>query len=277
MLSYRHSFHAGNHADVLKHSVLLAVLNYLLQKEKPLCVIDTHSGAGRYKLGSSATRQTGESDDGIARLWQQTHLPALLVDYLAAVKAINPSGSLEYYPGSPCWVLSRLRSQDQFHGFELHPADFKTLQRQKSRAKIRLEQTDGFKGLIALLPPASRRGLIVIDPSYEIKTDYEVVVTTLKAALKRFANGCYLVWYPLLDRPESRQLPKRLEQLGAERWLNVTLTVRAAQSRGMYGSGLWLINPPYVLPEVLEEALPVLVELLGQDDKAGYSLNYRLD
>ncbi len=281
MLSYRHVFHAGNHADVLKHTVLLAVLDYLNQKDKPYWVIDTHAGAGGYRLDSGRARVHAEHAEGIGALWQCTDLPPLLANYVAAVKSDNPEGPLNRYPGSPLLALRAMRPSDRLRLFELHPADIKLLAQNVAAAapgaqkRAAIKQEDGFTGLMALLPPASRRGLVLIDPSYEDKRDYFRVVETLKDGLARFATGGFMVWYPLLQKNESITLAGKLKKLAPD-WLNVTLTVRTptADRQGMHGSGVFLINPPWTLAPALRETLPWLTNVLkiGAGGTAGFGL-----
>lgn len=273
MLSYRHVFHAGNHADVLKHTVLLAVLAYLNQKDKPYWVIDTHAGAGGYRFDGGRAKTHAEYADGVGRLWQQTDLPPLLAEYVAAVRAENPDGQLRRYPGSPLLTLAALRPADRLRLFELHPADVKLLAETiaasapDAQKRVTIRQEDGFDGLKVLLPPPPRRGLIVIDPAYENKNDYARVLTALKEGLQRFPTGTYLVWYPLLQKNESIQLPGKLKKLAPE-WLNVALTVKAPSSdgMGMHGSGVFLINPPWTLAAELKKTLPWLVSVLKQEE-----------
>lgn len=270
MLSYRHVFHAGNHADVLKHTVLLAVLAYLNQKEKPYWVIDTHAGAGGYRFDAGRAKTHAEYEDGVGRLWNRNDLPPLLADYLAAVRVDNPDGQLKRYPGSPLLALRALRPADRLRLFELHPADVKLLAAAvvavapDAQKRVAIRQEDGFDALKALLPPPPRRGLVVIDPAYENKNDYARVLAALKEGLQRFPTGTYLVWYPLLQKNESIQLPGKLKKLAPE-WLNATLTVKAPSPDGigMHGSGVFLINPPWTLAAALKETLPWLVETLA--------------
>ena len=214
MLSYRHAFHAGNHADVLKHFLLYCVLDYYNQKDKPYWYIDTHSGAGVYDLQGSEAQKVGEFADGIGRLVQAA-LPDTLASFVQHLRGCLPSSNL--YAGSPWLAQSLLREADKLRLFELHPADFQHLQHNMREAKLGrrgiLKQEDGFAGLIALLPPVTRRAVVLIDPPYEQKQDYAQVVHTLKDALKRFEQGCYMVWYPCLSRPESLQLPEKLKKL----------------------------------------------------------------
>lgn len=276
MLSYRHAFHAGNHADVLKHLVEVQLLRYLAQKDKPFWYIDTHAGAGCYALDSGYAAQNVEYESGIARLWKRDDLPASLADYVALVKSINPDRQMKLYPGSPLLALHLLRTQDRLRLFELHPADSEILQQNLSAegARVLVQSADGFGALKALLPPPPRRALVLIDPSYEDKQDYRRVVSALGEGLKRFASGVYAVWYPQLQRAEAKQLPEQLKQLPVKRWLHVALSVQAAgkDGFGMHGSGLFVLNPPWTLYGVLQEAMPYLIKQLAQDAQANYIL-----
>ncbi|MCR4304689.1 MAG: 23S rRNA (adenine(2030)-N(6))-methyltransferase RlmJ [Gallionella sp.] len=284
MLSYRHAFHAGNHADVLKHFIEVLLLRHLAQKDKPFWFIDTHAGAGCYELDSGYAAQNAEYKSGIALLWERDDLPAPLADYVALVKRINPDGQLKLYPGSPLVALELLREQDRMRLFELHPADSEILQRNFAGhvSQVLVQAADGFGALKSLLPPPSRRALVLIDPPYEDKLDYQRVVSALREGLKRFAGGMYAVWYPQLQRAEARQLPENLKQLPVRIWLNVTLSVQAPSEDGfgMYGSGVFIINPPWLLHDELQEVLPYLVKVLGvkvpgQDSGAGFTLKYQ--
>lgn len=277
MLSYRHAFHAGNHADVLKHLVLVQILKHLNLKDKAWWYVDTHAGAGVYDLDSAYARKNAEHDGGIGRLWGRTDLPQSVADYVDVVRGLNRDGRLRLYPGSP-WIASRLmRPQDRLRLFELHPKDVGLLRSSLAELgrQVRIEAADGFEGLKAVLPPPPRRGLTLIDPAYEVKTDYRQVVSALKAGLERFATGIYAVWYPQLPRHEARELPERLKRLPVACWLNVTLSVSAPSdgAHGMYGSGLFLANPPWPLADTLRSVLPWLTRVLGQDDSASYGLD----
>jgi 23S rRNA (adenine2030-N6)-methyltransferase len=275
MLSYRHAFHAGNHADVLKHLVEIQLLRYLAQKDKPFWYIDTHAGAGCYALSEGYAAVNAEYQSGIARLWSSDDLPAPLFDYVSQVKGINPDGQLKHYPGSPLLALNVLRKQDAMHLFELHPSDSELLQQNfaKCRQAV-LHDSDGFAALKALLPPLPRRALILIDPPYEDKQDYQKVVAALHEGLKRFTSGIYAVWYPQLQRAESRLLPERLKQLPVKSWLNVALTIQnpGTDGFGMHGSGVFILNPPWTLHSVLQEVMPYLVGKLGIDSHASFVL-----
>jgi len=276
MLSYRHAFHAGNHADVLKHVVLLQICHHLGQKEAPYWLIDTHAGAGCYALDSGHATKLAEYEGGIGRLWSRNDLPPAVADYVERVRGLNPGGKLKRYPGSPWLAWKALRSQDRLRLFELHSTDARLLQETFKEAGRQVSVTagDGLAGLKALLPPPSRRAVVLIDPSYETKGDYFNVVQALKEALKRFATGTYAIWYPQLAKIESRQFPDRLKALPAKSWLHATPTVTGPSKDGfgMNGSGMFIINPPWKLEEALLEAMPWLVAALGQDDKARFGL-----
>ena len=279
MLSYRHAFHAGNHADVLKHIVLTEVLRYLTGKDNPLWYIDTHAGLGQYTLNPRPSAGQAEWLDGIARLWQESGLPAILEPYLAQVGALNPGGKLLRYPGSPTLAVDMLRPGDKAWLYELLGKDFRVLQeRFRDRRQVRCTEADGFGALKSLLPPGPRRGVVFVDPSYEVKSDYQRLLETLADALQRFSSGCYLVWYPIVQRAEALELPAQLKQLGPSRWLRAELRVRAPppEGFGLYGSGMFVINPPWTLPAFLDQVLPWLAGRLALDDSAAHALEYDL-
>ena len=278
MLSYRHAFHAGNHADVLKHCIEVQLLRYLAQKDKPYWYIDTHAGAGCYALDSGYAAQNAEYCSGIALLWERGDLPATLADYVELVKRINPDGQMKLYPGSPLLALQLLRKQDRMRLFELHPSDSEILQQNFAghHAQTLIQQSDGFAALKALLPPPPRRALVLIDPPYEDKQDYQRVVSALREGLKRFAGGMYAVWYPLLQRAESRQLPEQLKKLPAKSWLHVSLSVQApgADGFGMHGSGMFILNPPWTLHAELQQLMPFLAGVLGKEGEGSFVLEH---
>ncbi len=276
MLSYRHGFHAGNHADVLKHAVLVHLLDYLGKKDKPFWYVDTHAGAAGYELGEAYAQKNAEFETGIGRLWTRKDLPVLLADYVALVRSLNADGKLRFYPGSPQIAMQRLRDEDRLRLFELHRTESRLLGAhfRGDAPRVLVQPGDGFDGLKSVLPPPTRRGLVLLDPSYEDKHDYARLRTTLQAALQRFATGVYLIWYPLVQRRESQDLPGLLKRLQAKDWLHATLTVKtpAAEGFGLHGSGLFILNPPWTLLGALREAMPVLAKLLGQDAGAGFWL-----
>ena len=276
MLSYRHAFHAGNHADVLKHLILLQIAEYMGEKPAPFWIIDTHAGAGRYALESAHASKLGEYRDGVGRLWDKKGLPPAAVDYLEFVKMLNPDGQLRHYPGSPWLASQMLREGDRLRLYEVHSTDVKLLQEcfKGAGRQVTITAGDGFAGLKAILPPPTRRALVLIDPSYETRDDYVNVVKGLQEALKRFATGTYALWYPMLSKIESRKLPDKLKNLGAANWLHVTLEVStpSKDGYGMNGSGMFIINPPWTLEKKLRETLPKLSEILAQDAGAKFSV-----
>lgn len=275
MLSYRHGFHAGNHADVLKHFVLYAVLNYYNQKDKPYWYIDTHSGAGLYDINHEFAEKTGEYHEGIGLLQEKYDvLPLVLQEYLDFIQQFQQEKKL--YPGSPVIAQKLVRSIDRIRLFELHPTDSVHLIEnfKGQRVKYQITKGDGFQGLIGLLPPSTRRAVTLIDPPYEEKSDYQTVINTLEEAHKRFSTGCYMLWYPLLMRDESLSLARKLQNIFGDNYLNVTLSVYQPTDElfGMFGSGLFIINPPFVLKAELEKIMPTLVRLLAQNDGANFKI-----
>ncbi len=260
MLSYRHSFHAGNHADVLKHTVQSLIIEALKEKEKPFLYLDTHAGAGRYQLSGEHAERTGEYLEGIARIWQQDDLPAELEPYMNVVRHFNRSGQLRYYPGSPLIARELLREQDSLQLTELHPSDYPLLRQEFQKdSRTRVERSDGYQQLKAKLPPVSRRGLILIDPPYEIKTDYQAVVSGIVEGHKRFATGVYALWYPVVLRQQIKRMLRDLEETGIRNILQIELGVRPdSDQRGMTASGMIVINPPWKLAAQMDALLPWL-------------------
>ncbi|MES2637384.1 MAG: 23S rRNA (adenine(2030)-N(6))-methyltransferase RlmJ [Pseudomonadota bacterium] len=280
MLSYRHAFHAGNHADVLKHYVLSLVLDYFNQKPTPYSYIDTHAGAGIYALKDAFAQKNGEFETGIARLMQTKEIPPTFSRYIECIQLLNPNNALDFYPGSPKIAKHFLRADDKMRLFELHPKDYQLLLGNfngKSR-QTKLEMQNGFNAIKACLPPPSRRALVLIDPPYEIKDDYNLVIDCVEDCLKRFATGTYMIWYPLLQRSEPAQMVHNLEKLRPQNWLNIQLSVHSPSENGygMHGSGMFIINPPYVLPALLNQALPILADILSLDETANYQLTSRI-
>ena len=275
MLSYRHAFHAGNHADVLKHYVFSLVLAYMNQKPKPYWVIDTHAGAGMYALKSEFAQKNVEFANGIARLFAANNLPDSLNDFVKLIKSFNENNVLNFYPGSPKIAENFLRQDDKLRLFELHPSDCKLMMENFSHKgrQTKIAMQDGFTGISACLPPPTKRGVVLIDPPYELKEDYGRVVDCIADSLKRFATGTYIVWYPLLQRPEPAAMLRELIALNAD-FCQVEMTVQAPSldGYGMHGSGIFIVNPPYTLPNILDETLPVLTRLLELDDSAHSSI-----
>lgn len=260
MLSYRHSFHAGNHADVVKHIVQSLIIESLKEKERPFLYLDTHAGAGRYQLNSAHAQRTGEYLEGIARIWQQAETPDLLMPYLSAVQAYNPDNRLRCYPGSPLIAQYLLRPQDKLQLTELHSSDFQLLRNEFHQEKrVHFEQADGYQQLKAKLPPPSRRALILIDPSYELKTDYSLVIDAIQQGYKRFATGIYGLWYPVIFRQKIKKLCRGLQTTGIRHILQIELAILPdSENRGMTASGMLIINPPWKLEQQMKSLLPWL-------------------
>jgi 23S rRNA (adenine2030-N6)-methyltransferase len=329
MFSYRHAFHAGNHADVLKHTTLIALMKYLTQKDTALTVIDTHAGAGLYRLDGDYTETSGEAQEGVFRLLSEPKVPPAqakpgqaapktvaksaaakpagaapagwapaLQDYIDVLRVLNPQfaetgnlAHLKIYPGSPFIEQQFLSGRDKLKLFELHPTDFKSLSGNIEQLgvgrQVAVAREDGFEALKTFLPPPARRAMVLCDPSYEMKTDYGRVATCMADALKRFATGTYVVWYPIIPRPEAHDLPRKLKTLAVKAgrsWLNAALTVKSSKLTtdtdgevvrpGLPASGMFVINPPHTLKAELQAALPQMVALLGQDRNAGFTLEH---
>jgi 23S rRNA (adenine2030-N6)-methyltransferase len=286
MLAYRHAFHAGNHGDVLKHVVLVQVLQYLNLKPKGWRYVDTHAGAGDYPLGSRQARLKSEHREGISRVWGRTDAPPAVAEYLAVLRELarepgappSAQAKLRRYPGSPRFAQALKRPQDQLALFELHPADQRLLaQTMAGQPGVSVHAGDGFAGLRGQLPPPTRRGLVLIDPSYEGERDYPRVVQVVREALSRFADGCIVVWYPQVGKLGARELPRRLQAVAPKGWLHARLSVAAAdgQGFGMVGSGVFVINPPHSLHAALQPALPWLAQALAQIDEPTSLLDHK--
>lgn len=273
MLSYRHSFHAGNHADVLKHTVQSLIIESLTEKEKAFLYLDTHSGAGRYQLTSAESEKTGEYLEGIARIWAASERPEILTPYLDIVEKLNPDGELRYYPGSPLLAKELLRSQDQLIMTELHPSDYPRLVEEFTRdRRAEVLKEDGFQQLKSKLPPTSRRGFVLIDPPYELKTDYEAVVSGIVEGYKRFATGIYAIWYPVVSRTQINNMVEALRETGIRKILQIELGVQPdSEERGMTASGMIVINPPWKLEAQMQDIMPWLYQTLVPENQ-GHTL-----
>jgi len=279
MFSYRHAFHAGSHADILKHLTLIHLVQYLQEKPVAITFVDTHAGAGIYSLQDGFSTVSKEADGGIFRLKQyaetcqhaNTPIPESIQEYLKCIDAENAEGKLNTYPGSPFILARLLRPQDRLKLFELHPKEIDILRHNigelKQSKQIDIYAEDSFARLKGLLPPPSRRGLVLIDPSYEDKQDYRYLELAMEEALQRFATGCYAIWYPVLPRRESAALPDRLKKIATaykRSWLHTELRVENAPGeRRLQASGMFIINPPWTLEKHLAQALPTLTKALG--------------
>ena len=267
MLSYKHGFHAGNYADVLKHTVLMACLRYMKQKPKPVVYIDTHAGAGGYRLDSDEARKTAESESGIKPVLGLTELPPLLADYADEIRHLqNRPGAGDFYPGSPKIAADVLSESDRLLLFEAHPAEAPRLAKRFAHdARVRVAANDGFAGLLAALPPAERRALVLIDPSYEVKDDYQTVVSTLVKAQRKFAQAVVLIWYPVVERRRIKAMEQGLQSSGIRNIAQFELAVRPdGVKAGMTASGLFVVNPPYTLIGSMQPVLACLSSALAE-------------
>jgi 23S rRNA (adenine2030-N6)-methyltransferase len=263
-VNYRHAFHAGNHADVLKHAILLFCLDALKRKQTPFAVLDTHAGRGFYDLAGSEAERSPEWRDGIGRLWDWPAPPVLVARYLGAIRGFNADGALRTYPGSPALVTTNLRDGDVLSACELHPEDAAALKRALPRkANVQVHERDGWEALGALLPPVQRRGLVLIDPPYEAAGELERSATAIGAALKRFGHGMYLWWRLLKSEAALDAVDAEMRSFGVKETLRADLWIAAPQREGkLVGSSVFLINPPFGLRETLQEALPFLADAL---------------
>jgi 23S rRNA (adenine2030-N6)-methyltransferase len=279
LLSYRHAFHAGNHADVLKHATLSLVLASFKQKDKPFVYLDTHAGGGIYDLDSEWARKTKEANSGIQRVW---HQPAQWPELQAYFQTLNSLNSVaegqQFYPGSPEVARQLLRPQDKAILMELHPQEVDVLRSHLARdSRVHIHHRDGLEGLSALTPPSPRRGLVLIDPAYERHEEYQQVVAAVKKAYARWPTGTYLIWYPILAkaRDSSRRLLHDLKEKNTfSNLLVAELSVEAQHpDLGMHGSGLAIINPPWQLDTQLKALLPRLAKAL----QIGAESDWRVD
>ena len=269
MLSYQHSYHAGNFADVHKHLILSRLLEALHRKDKPFCYYETHAGRGRYDLSQTEAQKTAEYQQGIGRLWQQVQMPDLARPYQATIQELNPQARLRYYPGSPAVARRWLREQDRMQLMELHPQEALALRELfRGDRQVGVHERDGFEGVLALAPPPEKRGLVLIDPSYELKEDYRQLPQWVGKLFQRWSSAICAIWYPLLPAGRHQLLLKGLEQSGLRKILVAELEVSAAGDAGMYGSGMAIINAPWQLERELEQLMPWLVSLLGQESAA---------
>lgn len=278
-MNYRHAYHAGSFADVVKHAVLARILVHLAAKPQAFRIIDTHAGTGRYDLAGPEATRTGEWRSGIARLLAATLPPdaAMLAEpYLAAVRALNERATLRVYPGSPLVARALMRPQDRLIACELEPHAAAALERNlRGDARIKALRLDGWTALSAYVPPKERRGVVVIDPPFEEEAEFARLPHVLAAAHRKWATGIYLLWYPIKGRTEPDALAKRLRRLGVAKILRAELTIAPLSDPSrLNGSGLILVNPPWTLERELAELLPALAHALGRDGKGGFRLDW---
>ncbi len=268
-MNYRHAYHAGNFADVVKHAVLARLVEYLKQKDKAFRVIDTHAGIGLYDLSSEEARRTGEWQGGIGKLLAADVEPkarALLGPYLDAVRSVNPDGWVARYPGSPLIVRHLLRRQDRLSAIELHPQDHSRLRHLfAGDVQVRVMELDGWLALGAHVPPKEKRGLVLVDPPFEEQGEFARLLDGLRAAHRRWPSGLYALWYPIKDRAAALEFRKALRRSGIPKILDITFELRAASLEPrLDGSGMVIVNPPYTLEADLRVILPALKAALGE-------------
>lgn len=263
-MNYRHAFHAGNFADVMKHAVLAMIVEHLRAKSTPFCVLDTHAGVGRYDLASEPAQRTREYEDGIARLFGQAPPHPALAPYLDALASLNPDGALRWYPGSPTLVRARMRPQDRLVLSELHPEDARALKREfAGDAQVAVHHMDAYHALKAHLPPKEKRGLVLIDPPFEDPEEFARIVAGLARAHRRWPTGIYAVWYPIKERPAVWRFEEAMAEAGIPKILIAELTIHAEDTHlRLNGCGMAIVNPPWKLDETLAEVLPSLHDAL---------------
>jgi 23S rRNA (adenine2030-N6)-methyltransferase len=278
-MNYRHAYHAGNFADVLKHAVLALVIEHLKLKPAPFRVIDTHAGTGVYDLGSEAARKTGEWREGIGRILDagaqlSPEAAAVLAPYLGVVRALNGDGALTRYPGSPLLARHLMREDDRLVVNELHPEDRAALAKLFARDRaVKVLGLDGFTALKSLLPPKERRGVVLVDPAYEVAGELARLVVGLQEVARRFATGTILLWYPIKDEKPIAAFRSQITALGLAKALAVELLVRApVDPARLNGAGLIVVNAPFTLTAKLSTLLPDLARLLAQGPGAAFRL-----
>lgn len=273
-MNYRHAFHAGNFADVLKHATLVLALELLAAKDKPFVAIDTHAGTGRYDLGEAQAQRTGEWRDGIGRLLAAPNRPAELKRYLDIVRGFDrrlggTGDELRHYPGSPRLVRALLRPGDRLVACELHAQDGLALKREfAGDPQVEVKRSDGYAALKALLPPPERRGLVVIDPPFEARDEFETLQRALTQAWRRFATGAYLVWYPVKDAGAVAAFKSFLADSGLKRILTAELEIAGKGEGGLRRAGVALVNAPWPIEDALERIGPFLARTLGGGEGA---------
>lgn len=265
-MNYRHGFHAGNFADVFKHIVLIALVNSFFRKETPFCYLDTHAGIGVYDLKSENAQKSKEFENGILKLLDSSITEKNIESLISLVKKIN-SNDLKNYPGSPEIVKQLLRPQDRLILCELHPEEFQQLKKRYGHQKqIAVHHQDGYQALKAFLPPKEKRGLILIDPPYEDKNEFEKLIETLPQALKRFETGVYAIWYPIKNREPVNYFLREIKKHISREMLICELSLYPDDlPTHLNGSGMLIINPPWQLDDELNKTLPILSRLLTQN------------
>ncbi len=277
-MNYRHAFHAGNFADVVKHAVLARVVAHLRAKQSAFRLIDTHAGSGLTQLTGPEASRTGEWRQGIGRLLAANLEPdirALLAPYLDAIAGYNAGGRLRAYPGSPLLALAWLRPQDRLIACELVPAAAAALARSLGKdRRAKVIAIDGWTALAAYVPPRERRGIVLIDPPFEAPGEFERLAEQLAAAHRKWATGIYLLWYPIKEIAETERFARRVAMLGVPKILRAEVRVAVRQDKSLIGSGLLLVNPPWKLETELQSLLPALATVLGRDREGAARLDW---
>lgn len=277
-MNYRHAFHAGNHADVLKHLVLSRIFALLARKEAPYAYLDSHAGVGLYDLLEGPATRTGEWQQGIGRIWQASGRPALLENYLAAVQSLNPNGKLRYYPGSPELARHLSRPQDRLHFNEKHPEDGQLLKDNMRRDyRVAVHLGEGWHVPRALLPTPEKRVVLLIDPPFEQADELSRCVQSLKEAISRVRQSIAVIWYPIKDERQLKRFYQDLGKSGAPKLLRAELWIHPTDdAERLNGSGLVIANPPWGLEEELHSLLPWLAEQLAQS-QGGWRLDWLIE
>ncbi len=276
MFGYRHIFHAGNFADVAKHVILVALLESLRRKETPFAILDTHGGIGRYRLDSSEAQKNREFDEGIGRLWGRHDIPETIAHYLDTVRRFNDGGQLRIYPGSPRIAREWLREQDRLIVTELNPYDHAALKDEfAGDPQVAVHLQDAYPGLNAFLPPREKRGLVLIDPAFELRDEYERLVQGITAAWKRWPTGIYAIWYPIQSMSLVTRFHEAIRKSGIHKVLCAELTKRPADQRsGLNGSGMLIINPPWQMESTLESSLAYLQLVLEENRQGSHRVEW---
>ena len=267
-MNYRHSFHAGNSADVVKHSLLIALVRALQHKDSALTLIDTHAGCGLYDLDGADAQRTGEATQGVLRALADPN--PLLDDYRAAVQAVNEGGEPRLYPGSPQFLAQLLRPQDALILNEKHPEDVQALRGAMRGTAAAVHQRDAYEFWLAMLPPRTPRGVVVVDPPYEQTDERARIIASLAAAHRKWAHGVTVIWYPLKDRATHSRWKEQLRKLGIPKLLCVEHWLYDSDQPGSYnGAGLFIVNPPYAFTQALPPLLEALRAALAPEGHSG--------
>lgn len=282
-MNYRHAYHAGNFADVVKHVILSRIVEYLKRKDQAFRVIDTHAGIGLYDLRGTEAGKTSEWTGGISRVFdavEKGEIPEaaieLLQPYLDVVRAVNDGKELRHYPGSPLLTRHLLRKQDRLSALELHPQDAKKLAKLfDGDYQARVIELDGWLSLGAHMPPKEKRGLVLVDPPFEIEGEFDRLVDGLVKAYKRFPGGTYALWYPVKDRKETERFSKRLRETEIPKIMRIELAIRAPSLEPrLDGTGMIVVNPPYTLESEMQTLLPCLTKLLSEEKGSNFSIQW---